>query len=366
MIPILYLSHSGSIIGGGEKQLFYLVTHLDKNTYQPFVVCPDEGVFAQHLRDANIPTFVLNLPQWRKMRNLFTRQNAATKLVHLTKKHKIQLIHTSDSWMNPYLCHVKQHVNIPVISHVRNILTPTQIKKYSFNHIDHIIAISDQSKIPLIYSGLDSEKIDVILNCVDLTQYKPTPVKLQTKSSLFVVGLVGRIEPFKNQKTFIEIASHVIKQGRNIRFHIIGSALNTPRHKAYEQEVRQLVTKYKLEDAVHFLGHRNDMPNVLQDLDVLVTLSAGSVIAEAMASGKPVIGTPIGSTTDMIVDGVTGWVIPIDPSEGIADRIIQLYDNRELCIQMGTAARKHAETTFSIKEHVNMVQDVYKKLLNQF
>ncbi|MXV73356.1 glycosyltransferase family 1 protein, partial [Candidatus Poribacteria bacterium] len=50
MIPILYLSHCGSSIGGGEKQLAYLVTNIDRTRYHPLVVCPDDGVFAEHLR----------------------------------------------------------------------------------------------------------------------------------------------------------------------------------------------------------------------------------------------------------------------------------------------------------------------------
>ena len=79
-------------------------------------------------------------------------------------------------------------------------------------------------------------------------------------------------------------------------------------HRAYEQEVRQLVAKHQLQEIVHFAGHRTDMPKAMLALDLLVTLSAGSVIAEAMAAGKPVIGTPIGSTTDMIVHGVTGYM----------------------------------------------------------
>ena len=66
MIPILYLSHCGSSIGGGEKQLAYLVTNIDRERYQPLVVCPDDGVFVEYLRHADIPIVVLGLPPWRR------------------------------------------------------------------------------------------------------------------------------------------------------------------------------------------------------------------------------------------------------------------------------------------------------------
>ncbi|MDE0636462.1 MAG: glycosyltransferase family 4 protein [Candidatus Poribacteria bacterium] len=362
MIPILYLSHCGSSIGGGEKQLYYLVTHLNKNLYQPIVVCPDDGIFAEQLREANIPTTILNLPPWRKVVSRLTRRTAAAKLTDLAKKHNVRLVHTSDSWLNPYLLQVKNQLNVPVISHVRNILTPAQIAKYNFDQMSRIIAISEQSKSPLVQAGVPSEKIDVVLNCVDISVFQPDSKK-KRESDPFIVGIVGRIEPFKKQKTFVEIASHVAQQCQNVRFHIIGAALDTPEHRAYDKEVRQLVSEYKLEDVIYFTGHRDDMPRVMQELDLLVTLSAGSVIAEAMASGKTVIGTPIGSTSEMIVDGVTGYVVPLDSIETISDKIVQLVTDFDKCKQMGKAARKHAEEAFSIEKHVQKIQNIYEKLI---
>ncbi|MDE0084633.1 MAG: glycosyltransferase family 4 protein [Candidatus Poribacteria bacterium] len=363
MIPILYLSHCGSSIGGGERQLFYLVTHLNKNLYQPTVVCPDDGIFAEQLREANIPTAILNLPPWRKIVSRLTRHTAAAKLTDLAKEHNIQLMHTSDSWLNPYLLPVKNQLNVSVISHVRNLLTPAQVSKYAFDQMSHIITISEQSKNPLVQAGISSKKIDVILNCVDLSVFQPNPIVKDKNTDRFKVGIVGRIEPFKKQTTFVEIAREVVKQCQNVRFHIIGAALDTPEHRAYDKEVRQLVSQYKLEEVIHFTGHRNDMPRVMQELDLFVTLSAGSVIAEAMASGKPVIGTPIGSTSEMIVDSVTGWVIPLDSIEAISDKIVQLVKNPTHCVQMGAAARKHAEAVFSVEKHVQRIQDIYEKLI---
>ena len=359
--PILYLSHCGSSIGGGEKQLAYLVANIDRARYHPLVVCPDDGVFVEHLRSANVPTVVLELPPWRKAKSLITRYSAAKKLVALAKAHNTQLIHTSDSWFNPYLWYVKKRLKIPAVSHVRNLLTPTQVQKYRFDRMDSIIAISEQSKTPLIQAGIDAHKIDVILNCVDLSVFQPASVI--APSAEYVVGIVGRIEPFKRQKTFVEIAAKVAKQCKQVRFRIIGAALDTPEHRAYHREVRQLVAKYQLQESVHFAGHRTDMPKAMQELDLLVTLSAGSVIAEAMAAGKPVIGTPIGSTAEMIVHGVTGYVVPIDLIDGIANKILELAKDPTQGVRMGQRARRYTEEAFGVEAHVQKVQDVYEKLL---
>lgn len=372
--PILYLSHCGSSIGGGERQLYYLVTNLDRERYRPLVVCPDDGVFAEQLRSAAIPTTILNLPPWRKAKSRLARHSAAAKLAAFAKAHNVQLVHTSDSWLNPYLWYLKKQLNIPVVSHVRNLLTPAQVRKYEFDRMDGIVAISEQSKAPLIQAGIPSEKIEVVLNCVDLSVFRPRSEGIKTgKMSSqeirpFVVGIVGRIEPFKRQKTFVEIAAEVAAQCENVRFHIIGAALEIPEHLVYEREVRQLVAAHHLNARFVFTGHRTDMPQAMQELALLVTLSAGSVIAEAMAAGKPVIGTPIGSTAEMIVDGVTGWVMPLEIGEtkgveAIADKIVHLVRNRSLCEKMGSASRKRAEEAFGIETHVKKVQGIYAALL---
>ena len=362
MIPILYLSHCGSSIGGGERQLAYLVENIDRKHYHPLVVCPDDGVFSDHLRNADIPTVILDLPPWRRAKSLIARYSAARKLVSLAKSHNAHLAHTSDSWFNPYLWYLKKQLKIPIISHVRNLLIPPQVRKYKFGRMDSIIAISEQSRIPLIQAGIDTQKVDVVHNCVDLSAFQPNSESV--RSAGYVVGIVGRIEPFKRQKTFVEIAAKVVAECKEIRFHIIGSALDTPEHRTYEREVRQLVAKYGLQECVHFAGHRTDMPNAMKELDLLITLSAGSVIAEAMATGKPVIGTPVGSTADMIVHGETGYVVPLDPIEEITDKIIELAEDPSRSVRMGQQARKYAEKAFSVETHVQKVQDVYKKLLS--
>ena len=361
MIPILYLSHCGSSIGGGEQQLAYLVRNIDTEDYQPLVVCPDDGVFVEHLRAVDIPTVILELPPWRRTKSLISRYGAAKKLVDLAKKHNTQLIHTSDSWFNPYLCHVKKQLKIPTVSHVRTLLTSAQVRKYRFDRIDSIIAISQQSSTALIQTGIDAQKINVILNCVDVSAFQPACVT--TTSEKYVVGIVGRIEPFKRQKLFVEIAAKVAAQHKQAEFHIIGGALNIPEHRTYEREVHQLVAEHQLHERILFTGHRSDIPQAMRELDLLVTLSAGSVIAEAMAAGTPVIGTPVGSTDDMIVHGVTGYILPSEPVETIADQIVDLAQNPKQSVRIGERARKHAEATFGVETHVQKVQGIYKKLL---
>ena len=366
MTRILYLS--GSIFGGAERQLFYLVTNLDYSRYQPTVVCSDNGVFPDQLHAAGIDTVIQPLPAWRKRKYLLHRYSAASRLVRLARQRQVQLIHVSDSWHNPYSIRVARQCGIPTVSHVKAPIRPDQVAKYGFHNMSAIISISEQYKPHFLEAGIPSDKINVIVNCVDLSAFELPEVKQNTLRGgfplrRFVVGMAGRIEPFKRQKEFVKIASHVLKARQDVSFLIIGGTQPNPEHRAYERELRQLISELNLTEYVFCTGHREDMPAVMQGLDLLVTLSAGSVIPEAMAVGKPVIATPVGSTTDMIDDGRTGWVVPTLPIEGIAAQIVQVIRNPSLCDQIGRAARAHAEEHFSIAKHVAHVQAIYARLI---
>ena len=370
MTRILYLSHCGSSIGGGERQLLYLVTHLDTHRYQPVVVCPDDGAFAAELRDSGISTVILPLPAWRKAKSLLTRRIAAHRLARLAKQEGVALAHTSDSWFNPYLWLMKKQLQLPVVSHVRNVIDARRVRKYRFHRMDRMIAISEQTKAPLVEGGIASEKINVILNCVDLSVFEMganalNPLRQDYALRRFLVGIVGRIEPFKRQVEFVRIAAKIVQHNKDISFLVIGGVEPHPGHIAYERRLRQLISELCLESHVTLTGHRDDMPAVMKGLDVLVTLSAGSVIGEAMAASKPVIATRIGSAGEMVVDGTTGWLLPEDAIDQVAERILHLSQDRCLCEKMGQAGRTRAEQLLGTEAHAEKVQAIYADLLEQ-
>ena len=369
MTCILYLSHCGSIIGGGERQLYYLVTHLDRHRYQPIVVCPDDGLFANQLRSTGIPTHILPLPAWRKAKSLLFRYTAASRLARFAARQGIGLIHTSDSWFNPYLFRVSQKLGIPSVSHVRTPIRPDQVKKYRFKDMSAIITISERFKPPLLQAGIPPEKIAFIHDAVDLDLFKDEPAAVNVLKRDFstdgevLVGIVGRIEPIKKQLEFLQAAELVLKSGRNVRFFLIGGIQS----KSYFERVKGFIADRGLGGHVIHTGERNDMPEVLASLDILVTLSGGSIVFEAMACGKPVILVrkipPSNISWEIVRDGETGFVIPHDDIQPLVEGMIRLIDNPELQKCMGRGGRRWAEERFSHIRMVDQTQAIYDKLL---
>jgi len=367
MLNILYLSHTGTNIGGGENRLFGLLKNLDRSLYNPIVVCPDKaGEFYAKLKTLNIPVYICRLPGWRKLKSYPFRRFAAKRLSKLANNHNIGLVHTSDLWLNYYADKVGESLNIPIITHVRNLLEPESIPKYSFNKFDQIIAISQKIKDPLVEGGISSEKIKVVYNGIELSKFTVEKVEqnvIRKDYSLkkHLVALVGRIEPFKRQKEFVHIISEVIRERQDVSFLFIGEP---PQNRNdYLLEIKQIIKEYNLDEYIIFTGYRSDMPEVFSSIDLLVSLSAGGVVIEAMASGLPVVGADIASASEMIDDGVTGIVCPLDDIRGISEAILSLLEEPELRNKMGKAGRERVEKLFDVRKNTKIIESIYVDIL---
>lgn len=366
LFDILYLSHTGSTIGGGEIQLIGLVKNLDRNLYNPIIICPDSGVFSDKLKNLGIPVHISLMPGWRKARSFFSRQSACRRLINLAKQYDVSIVHTSDLWLNYYAWHLGKELKIPTISHVRNYLKAQDIHKYLFDRFDMIIALSEFIKEPLIHGGIASEKIRIISDGVDTSEFRPVDENVLRRDyplRKHLIGLVGRIEPFKRQKDFIQVVSEVLKDRQDVSFLIIGDSME--RQSSYLREVQQAIEKYDVTDYIVFTGHRYDMPQILQSLDIIVTLSGGSIMLEAMACGKPVVSASKANPADLKIvrDGEAGFVVPYDDIPSVSKAVLNLLENKEIRGKMGKAGRKRVENMFSMQKITTLTESVYKELL---
>ncbi|MCZ6680286.1 MAG: glycosyltransferase, partial [Candidatus Poribacteria bacterium] len=141
-VKVLYLSLSGAKVGGAEIQYQYLIEGLNRKRYRPRVICPEGGDLADGLRLSGIPTDIMKLPLWRKTKSIFTRRIAASRLLRSAQEMGIRLIH-SEFRMNHYLHWISRNLGVPAVCHVRSPVRPDQIRKYRFNDISMIIAVSN-------------------------------------------------------------------------------------------------------------------------------------------------------------------------------------------------------------------------------
>lgn len=364
MFNILYFAHTGKQIGGGETQLFWLLKYLNRDIFNPIVVCPNSGEFSNLLKTLNIPVLTCYLPGWRKL--ISFRDFASLRLLKAISKYNIDLVHTSDLWYNYYALQVGRLLEIPTITHVRNIISPQNVHKYLFEHFNKIIAISERIKNNLIEGGLNPEKIQFITDAVDITEFQPKYDGINVLRRDFqlndrLIGLVGRIEPFKRQKDFMSVVAEVIKKRKDVSFLLIGDTLK--KYDKYLRETISAIRKYGIYKYVVWTGYRRDMPDVLNSLDILVTLSGGSVTMEARACGKPVIMSDKTKQESSLQDDGTGMIRVPDNVGDISEAILKLLDDDQLRTEIGKSARMRAENFYDVKKTSEHTQQIYRDLL---
>ena len=164
-----------------------------------------------------------------------------------------------------------------------------------------------------------------------------------------LVGIVGRLEPWKGQELFLN-AARIVAAGRPARFAVVGGAvLGTA--GGYERALHLLAGPLGLD--VAFPGHVDDVPAWMTACDVVVNASwpepFGLVVTEAMAAGRPVVAFARGGPAEIVTSGVDGVLVEEHSAEALAAAITALLDDGAARARIGAAARATVERRFSVR-----------------
>lgn len=216
------------------------------------------------------------------------------------------------------------------------------------------------------------EKIRFLGNGIDITRFRPDAVSQDvvaaTRRELGVspdetlVGMIGRLVRLKGYFEYMEAAKLLHERGERIKFLAIGAAQD----KASTVSPAELIAQYGLQDSMQFLGTRDDIPELMAAMDVVVLASYAEgiprVLLEAAAMGKPAVGTDVRGTREVIVDGETGYLVPSRNAAALADAISRLAADPARMREMGQAARRRAETHFDERDYFWRTDQEYRRL----
>lgn len=363
---ILYLSKGGNI-GGSHRQLLLLLKGLDASC-EPTVVCTTEGQIVDQLRSAGIRTEVLSLRPWRKPRHVVHRYLDAERLVAFARSIAPACLHASDMWLGNYVNWLRWRLPVPSIVHVRGPVTWRGIWKHRLYAATGLISISPKITRVLRSAYIRADRIVQIEDAVDVDSFRPSKNRLAELSGcpgegpVLHIGLVGRIEPAKRQLEFIRTALEVRRRwGRQVCFVLVGEV----RDRAYGAEVNRLAQTGDLNGQLVLLGRRDDMPDVLNSLDVLVSLSGGSVMYEAMSCGLCVVSAGFTKPRESIHlrDGETGIVTPTADPRALAAILGDLIEHPDTRRRLGDAARTWAVRELSHTRIAAQTTAFYDRIL---
>ncbi len=389
---ILYISHSAGLYGA-ELCLLNLVANLDKDRFLPIVALPENGPLKQKLEGLNILVEVVPL-----IRSWLTRRNGIQRLLYflavmpfifvstwqlkqIVARHKVDLIHTNSLVIISGALAARIS-GVPHVWHARELLIPETVFNFFLGpHIalsvikrlsNRVIAMSlgvrqtfcqqsNCSKVVVVYDGLEFETFE--------SSHAQTSIRSQLNipDDTLLVGEIGRVTEIKGYEDLVRAAVAVKKAIPNVTF--IGVGGKSRSDAVYEQKILKLINSYNLQDSFKLIGYRDDVSDIMSALDLLVLPSHseafGRVLVEAMAAGKPVIGTTVGGIPEIIEDGVTGLLVPPGSPDNLAQAIIKVLQDLDLARRLGAAGRQRAKTRFSPKRYVAEVQKIYEELVGE-
>ncbi|HEV3417737.1 MAG TPA: glycosyltransferase, partial [Pirellulales bacterium] len=216
--------------------------------------------------------------------------------------------------------------------------------------------------------GFPESKVYVIPNGVDVDRFCARPADLCVRRQLGlpadapVAGILAALRPEKNHEMFLRVAAQVRREVPSAHFLVIGDGPE-------RAKLERIAAELKIADAVHFLGTRPDVPELLNLLDVLLLTSRNEAnpvsILEALACGKPVIATRVGSVPESVLDGQVGYLVEPESADAMARRVVELFRDPNLAQALGAAGRQHVVDNWSLDRMVAGYEELLIRLHTQ-
>jgi L-malate glycosyltransferase len=360
-------------MAGSERNIGQLITHADPRRFQFYLASIEIGKLGDGLRQQGFPVYALRkggIYTINGFKNILFLQD-------LIRKNKISLIVTYHEASDFYGLVLSKLCHIPIVTSRRDMGFKTRwhhrmAYRLLGGYFDGVVTVSDAVKQEMIRRDwFPALRIFSIYNGVDLKKYDLPKNQVRLKRQLgitpdhMVVGLIGNVRRIKGLHHFIEAAAIVHKQNADIQFIIVGGG---PFQKGYTiSDLMQLAKENDVLQNLHFVGHREDIPELISlfDIAVVASLSEGfsNSILEYMASSKPVIATRVGGNAEAVCDGKTGLLVsPADP-RALATAIWSVIADKKVTSQFGKAARIRAERLFSLDEMIKNYESYFEYMI---
>lgn len=344
--------------------LWRLLKGLDRARFSPAVAClyNGDGAVAQEICALGIPVFDVRMCHKAGL-------SALWRLYRWIRRVRPTILHTSLFHANLPGRILGRLAGVPIIVCSERTMAMESEWRYRLNRwtiglVDRVIAVSANVRdFCVSHIGLPADKLTIIHNGVELPE-EPLMSCQEARAVLglppdgLVVGAVSRLDPVKGVAFLMQAFAHV----DGARLVVIGDG---PERGALES----LADSLGLARRVHWVGHQRNASRLLSAFDLFVqpSLHEGlpNTVLEAMAAGLPVVATAVGGTPEVVVDGVTGLLVPPGTPDVLARAITTLLRDADLRRTMGQASRERVVQDFSVERMVEQTERLYEQLLTQ-
>jgi glycosyltransferase involved in cell wall biosynthesis len=367
---VLYLAWA-PFFSGAERALLLTLRSLDSARYTPYVLAGTDGEFVTQVRKLGIPCDIAGLRPIDARRPVASALSIASVL-RAAMRHRVSLIHANEVPSFQPGGYVARALGLPSITHVRFFDRAAGYFWFLRSRASLALFVSRElmasglAEAPTVFTG----RSEVLYDAVEPQEPWAASEQARVRGELGlpldrpIVAITGQIAEVKGIWDFVDAAHILAARGAEPHFAVLGDDLKTggTLRRAMEERMSALGLRAR----VTFLGFRSDAPRIVQAFDIVAVPShmepLGNATLEAMAAGKPVVGTRVGGIPEMIVDGETGVLVPASDPPALADAIGRLVGDSALRVRMSAAARRRAHQTFGMGVHGRNLQARYDRL----
>lgn len=368
------------VVGGAERVLVDIVKNIDKDKFKSIVcVYRDENPLLDELVKTGYPVIYLRknlltplFPKFLKPLFLLIESIIfVIRLAKLMRDNNIQILHThlfSAGLWGRLAALIGGRPKIITTEHTTTDWEKS-LKKTVSNRLlnpitDRIVAVTDTvGKTVIDVQKVVPGQVIIIPNGINIDNFsygKTAKRKTILPGSKPRIAIISSLTPVKRHDLLFEALKICFKRIPTISCCVVGDG---PERAGLEQIVRNL----GISNFVFFLGNRNDVNEILADVDIVVSTSDYEGLPinllEAMAAGVPVVATDVGGNKDLVDSGKTGILVERGNVEAIANGICNVIENHDLSEQLGRNGYKAVEENYSLDKIIKKWEKLYISLL---
>lgn len=345
MSRVLLVS-AGATPGGAERGFLALVRHLPEHGWEPTAVVLEDGPLREWLgRDGIL------LPAGRTRRVDRTARTIRA-LARIAREREVDVIVSNLSKTHVYGGSAAALAHVPAVWWQQDHARGNRVERAAALVPAAAVACVSESAAAAQRRLTPGRNVVVVHLGVDLATLAPRPAEaLELRRGLGwqsgpLIGIVGRLQPWKGQELFLRAAALVSAARPDARFSVVGGAV-LGWEGDYPERLRRLAGELGLEGRLHFTGHVVDAAPWYSALDVLVHASTqepfGLVLVEAMALGTPVVTVNEGAAAEIVEHGSSGLIVAREP-EALAEAMLRVVDDASLAARLAAAGSRRAES----------------------
>ena len=339
---------------GGTENVVLQLCEIFKPLVNNVVVCSQGGINVNKLQQMGIKHYNIGDPEKKDPFNIL---NNCRILRDIVKKERVTVIHTHHRMAAFYVKITGLYRSCMFINTSHNTFTNKKIlTRIAFKNAN-LIACGEKVKNNLTdFFGLDN--VSVIHNAV-----KPFVGEVVVDDRLqsakndgkFLIGNIGRLSEQKGMEYFIESIPLILKKHPETQFFIVGMGES-------EEKLRRMSKGFP----VSFLGYRDDVQNIMSQLDLVVLSSLWEGLPltpiEAFSVGKTIVATGVDGTLEVVNDKVNGLIVGVKNPVDLAEKVCWVISHPEEKTKMEFEAQKKYLNDFSFDALANSYIDYYKGL----